>query len=197
MTSPIATTRSGARRLPKRPSWCEVLSYDLCAIIWDFVVDDALKVQSLAWSASTPNVSRLFALQLLSRSSKVHIDHALAKRVFVLFTFVDKVISSSDTSHTARLCDQLKHYVSINVFELFEMWSTVRRKSQRRNAGNHKDCATSMLAVSVKELATMFARLLLQRLPKNQATTWRDLTCLLYTSPSPRDGLLSRMPSSA
>ena len=27
---------------------------------------------------------------------------------------------------------------------------------------------------------------------------WTDLlTCLLYTSPSPRDGLLSRMPSSA
>ena len=25
----------------------------------------------------------------------------------------------------------------------------------------------------------------------------RDLDCLLYTSPSPRDGLLSRMPSSA
>ena len=25
----------------------------------------------------------------------------------------------------------------------------------------------------------------------------RDNTCLLYTSPSPRDGLLSRMPSSA
>ena len=27
---------------------------------------------------------------------------------------------------------------------------------------------------------------------------WREFyTCLLYTSPSPRDGLLSRMPSSA
>ena len=25
----------------------------------------------------------------------------------------------------------------------------------------------------------------------------KDYTCLLYTSPSPRDGLLSRMPSSA
>ena len=25
----------------------------------------------------------------------------------------------------------------------------------------------------------------------------RNVTCLLYTSPSPRDGLLSRMPSSA
>ena len=27
--------------------------------------------------------------------------------------------------------------------------------------------------------------------------TGQDLACLLYTSPSPRDGLLSRMPSSA
>ena len=27
--------------------------------------------------------------------------------------------------------------------------------------------------------------------------TGRDAACLLYTSPSPRDGLLSRMPSSA
>ena len=29
------------------------------------------------------------------------------------------------------------------------------------------------------------------------AKTYRDEYCLLYTSPSPRDGLLSRMPSSA
>ena len=30
-----------------------------------------------------------------------------------------------------------------------------------------------------------------------KATGIRGRTCLLYTSPSPRDGLLSRMPSSA
>ena len=29
------------------------------------------------------------------------------------------------------------------------------------------------------------------------ASTVKQDTCLLYTSPSPRDGLLSRMPSSA
>ena len=29
------------------------------------------------------------------------------------------------------------------------------------------------------------------------ATVRNDMACLLYTSPSPRDGLLSRMPSSA
>ena len=32
---------------------------------------------------------------------------------------------------------------------------------------------------------------------KGQAITRRVSNCLLYTSPSPRDGLLSRMPSSA
>ena len=31
----------------------------------------------------------------------------------------------------------------------------------------------------------------------NLATATNSITCLLYTSPSPRDGLLSRMPSSA
>ena len=35
---------------------------------------------------------------------------------------------------------------------------------------------------------------------RNENSLWENIdvkTCLLYTSPSPRDGLLSRMPSSA
>ena len=32
---------------------------------------------------------------------------------------------------------------------------------------------------------------------KRMQREWTDKFCLLYTSPSPRDGLLSRMPSSA
>ena len=42
---------------------------------------------------------------------------------------------------------------------------------------------------------------LLEKLYENYKKRWADIadaiTCLLYTSPSPRDGLLSRMPSSA
>ena len=34
-------------------------------------------------------------------------------------------------------------------------------------------------------------------IPKNKLIEVINNTCLLYTSPSPRDGLLSRMPSSA
>ena len=32
---------------------------------------------------------------------------------------------------------------------------------------------------------------------KGKQTSWKDCPCLLYTSPSPRDATLSRMPSSA
>ena len=36
------------------------------------------------------------------------------------------------------------------------------------------------------------------KIGEHLAKLWaKSLTCLLYTSPSPRDGLLSRMPSSA
>ena len=42
--------------------------------------------------------------------------------------------------------------------------------------------------------ATAVASYILAYLDKQTAS---DVTCLLYTSPSPRDGLLSRMPSSA
>ena len=41
------------------------------------------------------------------------------------------------------------------------------------------------------------AQLLHRGLPPAEAMTPRGTGCLLYTSPSPRDGLLSRMPSSA
>ena len=36
-----------------------------------------------------------------------------------------------------------------------------------------------------------------QALPEGLHLDAEAITCLLYTSPSPRDGLLSRMPSSA
>ena len=48
--------------------------------------------------------------------------------------------------------------------------------------------------------ATQSITLRLNRASENNVTVdWatQDVTCLLYTSPSPRDGLLSRMPSSA
>ena len=37
----------------------------------------------------------------------------------------------------------------------------------------------------------------IQKVIIGQDEVIEDLLCLLYTSPSPRDGLLSRMPSSA
>ena len=41
------------------------------------------------------------------------------------------------------------------------------------------------------------AHIITQTVTKGDIDHKKVLTCLLYTSPSPRDGLLSRMPSSA
>ena len=55
------------------------------------------------------------------------------------------------------------------------------------------------MSVAVRQLQEVVraldARSTYQR-PGGDAS-WADMPCLLYTSPSPRDGLLSRMPSSA
>ena len=41
------------------------------------------------------------------------------------------------------------------------------------------------------------SKIMLERAQANEKIKWETNNCLLYTSPSPRDGLLSRMPSSA
>ena len=55
--------------------------------------------------------------------------------------------------------------------------------------------------LTIRLLGTLFARYLLYQFALvyafHRETTLRDMTCLLYTSPSPRDATLSRMPSSA
>ena len=51
----------------------------------------------------------------------------------------------------------------------------------------------------IRRLAKVFSKLGVNkiRLTGGEPTVRNDFFCLLYTSPSPRDGLLSRMPSSA
>ena len=58
----------------------------------------------------------------------------------------------------------------------------------------------------VNDLTVLFNAMLKKKLKASPVFTdwikshnnyWKSNTCLLYTSPSPRDGLLSRMPSSA
>ena len=73
----------------------------------------------------------------------------------------------------------------------------------RNDAGNPITYPMSVDAIlSIEDGATVKAGDVVARIPREGAKT-KDITgglprvCLLYTSPSPRDGLLSRMPSSA
>ena len=59
------------------------------------------------------------------------------------------------------------------------------------------------LAAESGEFTEVVKKIILQGKPYNEDNVFHmkrelgDICCLLYTSPSPRDGLLSRMPSSA
>ena len=81
----------------------------------------------------------------------------------------------------------------------------INLKKNGNGNGNGSDLRTKALAkmISSNEIVTLINALGLD--PKSQEIDLKDLrygkiiimTCLLYTSPSPRDTLLSRMPSSA
>ena len=81
--------------------------------------------------------------------------------------------------------------------------STIKSKSYKchlmvililRSISLRKLCVNSWHFVA-KDFAKKAVYMAIQK--KNIPTQWRFYVCLLYTSPSPRDGLLSRMPSSA
>ena len=58
-------------------------------------------------------------------------------------------------------------------------------------------CATATMTLHTAAYIAEILRGAIQAIPPGEIEAARALGCLLYTSPSPRDGLLSRMPSSA
>ena len=71
-------------------------------------------------------------------------------------------------------------------------------KQMTNTIENNKNSLANLL-VKVQDQASRNADYLapLKDLQKTTTDTGKPQICLLYTSPSPRDGLLSRMPSSA
>ena len=72
-----------------------------------------------------------------------------------------------------------------------------RSRAQRRGNGNVPSSVPADESIDAREarLAAKFAAWAKE--PPRDDEVVVDKDCLLYTSPSPRDGLLSRMPSSA
>ena len=60
-----------------------------------------------------------------------------------------------------------------------------------------QDAQSGFDNMSSDDYALPFLRILGQLSPQCNKRDAKYVDCLLYTSPSPRDGLLSRMPSSA
>ena len=78
-----------------------------------------------------------------------------------------------------------------NVAKYYNQWLLADFKR-----GPFTDAERLLLAEGIEKFGTHWQRIQEDFLPE-RSTCDINRTCLLYTSPSPRDGLLSRMPSSA
>ena len=85
--------------------------------------------------------------------------------------------------------------IAISVFVLFLMIYACIRFRASRNPNPSK--TTHNVAVEVLWTLIPCLILIVMAVPSFKILYKQDTICLLYTSPSPRDGLLSRMPSSA
>ena len=68
--------------------------------------------------------------------------------------------------------------------------------AQQLNVDNIANNLANVNTTGFKKSSVEFQDLLYENIESGDASK-KDGICLLYTSPSPRDGLLSRMPSSA
>ena len=97
-------------------------------------------------------------------------------------------ISSSNFTGSLKM-DSQRHYPQVAINNNCSSYSTL---SIEINSANFEGAMNGVISVQNGVLSDV--EIYNSNFIKNEA---QKNTCLLYTSPSPRDGLLSRMPSSA
>ena len=93
-----------------------------------------------------------------------------------------------------------EHHPEFKGFSAFydaEIMPRLAGDEARRAAAQTKMYRALAVVFSVMALTIIFILIKYAVLPVNPLVPIMFIICLLYTSPSPRDGLLSRMPSSA
>ena len=125
-----------------------------------------------------------YALQVWCQ--KICVNNLLIK---LQITAVRLIIFSNPIAHSAPLFNQLK----LNTLNELIFIANVKLTYQALN--NLLPCALSNVLRLHYAVNNFYTRAQTDNLLKRFEV--RTSTCLLYTSPSPRDGLLSRMPSSA
>ena len=119
-------------------------------------------------------------------------------------SFFDKHIQSVE-----QKCSQISEFEQIGKIDSFSLDNIsasfpIKPKSEyvrlaSESSGNNAEVSDAKV-VAKTENSSVFASL--KQLPADKSklqvkTQYKQRTCLLYTSPSPRDATLSRMPSSA
>ena len=130
-----------------------------------------------------------------SRNSRIIKDYTVYVKSINDLEKVYEKKSDEELKNTTKLLQE-KYKKSNNIDELLiEAFAVVREASKRTLGMRHFDeqlmGGIALHHGKISEMKTGEGKTLVSTLPAYLNT------CLLYTSPSPRDGLLSRMPSSA
>ena len=123
-------------------------------------------------------------------------------------SFADKHQAVLDRAYAAGVCQLVLTGTSVEGSEqALELCQQLDESTQRlfATAGIHPHCASDWNADSARRLRTLLNEPNVVAVGECGLDFNRDFSprpqqekiCLLYTSPSPRDGLLYRMPSSA
>ena len=106
------------------------------------------------------------------------------------------VINDEISQDFGHVCEVASKEFGMGWIELRGMWNkNIVNLDEKEVAETRRLLAKYQLKVT--DIASPLFKVDLPGAPKSKYSEAKSFNCLLYTSPSPRDGLLSRMPSSA
>ena len=148
---------------------------------------DPLVGQKINVGAFAPKIAAESALQQDARTAAAGLESLVGPQAFEQFM----------SPYQQQVID-----TTLSEFDRQQAIADTAMRDRAIQAGAYGGGREGVLAAesargAAQSRAGLQAQLLAQGFQQAQAAAAQDLACLLYTSPSPRDGLLSRMPSSA
>src|SRR5680860_1724087 len=110
---------------------------------------------------------------------------------------MDDALDFDDLAHACSLRAMKISPPDLSLADRVELHQVCRGAAVGRRAGDHDDTVAARTHTVLCQVAVGKIDHRVCRIEPIEGDGHHTPVCLLYTSPSPRDGLLSRMPSSA
>src|SRR5664279_4279410 len=149
----------------------------------------------LAGAAATAATAALAACSGSSTGSTSTATADDTSPVTLRFAWWGNDVRNKNTAQV--IADYMKLHPNVTITGEPGVWASYWDKLSTQVAGNSAPDIIQMDEQYIRDYSKNGVLADLSKFPIDTSKFAKGLVCLLYTSPSPRDGLLSRMPSSA